>query len=236
MTIIDGNDQVIGPYNKPCCLACKPNPVICECNPCKNPACTCHAPTKGGEKNYFETNKEPPLKWEPVNGGGNGHSFKGKDINSVFVIGEPASEKKCICELLKDPQNEIWPCPIHKQSEPVSESWEHTLHKILEEKASGTFWQLYVPLQSLIVCLLEAARKETEEASKEIIHDRSYKAGQREATDRHIALAEGMKHEVHDNWATTHDRDEERFTPLSKAETAHNAAIEAFISEIRKEV
>lgn len=47
---------------------------------------------------------------------------------------------------------------------------------------------------------------------------------------------EKSKHKIYDNWATTHDRDDERFTKLTKEEKGHNKVISDQITYITKQI
>ena len=46
----------------------------------------------------------------------------------------------------------------------------------------------------------------------------------------------GMMKKIYDNWATTHDRDEERFTKLTKEEKGYNQAIQEDIDYLEGEI
>lgn len=47
---------------------------------------------------------------------------------------------------------------------------------------------------------------------------------------------EKSKHKIYDNWATTHDRDDERFTKLTKEEKSYNQAISDQITHITNQI
>ena len=47
---------------------------------------------------------------------------------------------------------------------------------------------------------------------------------------------EKSKHKIYDNWATTHDRDDERFTKLTKEEKSYNQAISDQITHLQAQI
>lgn len=53
---------------------------------------------------------------------------------------------------------------------------------------------------------------------------------------REVERLEKGKHKIYDNWATTHDRDDERFTKLTKEEKSYNQAISDQITHLQAQI